>query len=319
MMRILLLPVVLAFPLWGAAQEYPSKPIRLIVPVAAGGNQEITVRAVAEEMSKSLGQQIVVESRPSSSALLGTQFVARAAPDGYTLLSVSTTFARAPALVASAGYDAVRDFTGVSLVSRIPLVLVVNPATPARSVAELIALAKAKPGELSYATSGIGSTGHVAQEVFNRAAGIRMLHVPYKGNAQALIDVLGGQVPVMFDQISTSLGHVRAGKLRALGVSSRARSALLPDLPTIDEQGVAGFEDVTWNGIMAPAATPREVVEKLRSAVARAVAEPELRKRFLERGIELGSSASSEEFSAYVKSEVAAFVKLAREANLKTD
>src|SRR6185503_3358473 len=235
-------------------------------------------------------------------------------PDGYTLLSVSTTFARTPALVASAGYDAVRDFTGVSLVSRIPLILVVNPATPARSVAELIALAKAKPGELSYATSGIGSTGHVAQEVFNRAAGIRMLHVPYKGNAQALIDVLGGQVPVMFDQMSTSLAHVRAGKLRALGVGSRNRSPLLPEVPTIDEQGLKGFEDVTWNAILAPAGTPREIVARLHREVVRTVAVAELRSRYLERAIELTASASPEELNAFVKSEVTAFSRLAKEA-----
>lgn len=294
-----------------AHAQYPAKPIRLIVPVAAGGNQEITARAIAEEISKGLGQQVLVESRPSSSALLGTQYVARSAPDGYTLLSVSNTFARAPALVESAGYDPVKDFAAVSLVSRIPMVLVVNPASPARSIAELIALAKAQPGAISYATAGIGSTGHVAAELFCRMAQVKMLHVPYKGNAQAIVDVLGGQVPVMFDQVSTSLGHVRAGKLRALGVTSRARSPLLPDVPTIDEAGLAGFEDVTWNGVVAPAATPREVLERLRFEIARAVSLPDLRKRYFERGIELLASSSPEEFGAYLKSEVASFGALA--------
>jgi tripartite-type tricarboxylate transporter receptor subunit TctC len=315
----LLAGLFLVISLNGIAQDYPSKPIRLIVPVAAGGNQEITARAVAEEMSKGLGQQIIVESRPSSSALIGTQLVAHAAPDGYTLLSVSTTFARAPVLVASAGYDPVKDFAGVSLISRIPLVLVVNPTIPASSVAELIALAKAKPGELSYATSGIGSTGHVAQEVFNRMAGISMLHVPYKGNAQALVDLLGGQVGVMFDQLSTSLPHVRSGKLRALGVSSRTRSPLLPEVPTIDESGLKGFEDVTWNAILAPAATPRPIIERLHREIVRAVAVPQLRARFLDRAIELAASSSPEEASAYVKSEVAAFAKLAKETGLKAE
>jgi tripartite-type tricarboxylate transporter receptor subunit TctC len=315
----LLAGLFLVISLNGIAQDYPSKPIRLIVPVAAGGNQEITARAVAEEMSKGLGQQIIVESRPSSSALIGTQLVAHAAPDGYTLLSVSTTFARAPVLVASAGYDPVKDFAGVSLISRIPLVLVVNPTILASSVAELIALAKAKPGELSYATSGIGSTGHVAQEVFNRMAGISMLHVPYKGNAQALVDLLGGQVGVMFDQLSTSLPHVRSGKLRALGVSSRTRSPLLPEVPTIDESGLKGFEDVTWNAILAPAATPRPIIERLHREIVRAVAVPQLRARFLDRAIELAASSSPEEASAYVKSEVAAFAKLAKETGLKAE
>jgi len=302
-----------------AQADYPSKPIRVIVPVAAGGNQEITIRAVAEEMSKGLGQQLLIESRPGASALVGTQLVARAAPDGYTLLSVSNTFVRAAIIAANAGYDPVRDFTAVSQVSRTPMVLVVSPSLPVRTVGELVALAKQKPGELSYATAGIGSTGHVAAEIFNRMAGIRMLHVPYKGNAQAIVDVLGGQVPVMFDQVSTSVSHVRAGKLRALGVTTRVRSPLFPDVPTIDEAGLPGFEDYTWNGLMAPAGTPREVVERLRAEAARAVGLPELRARFVDRGIELAGSANAEEFAAVIRSEFASFSKLAREAGLKTE
>jgi len=301
------------------AQTYPSKPVRVIVPVAAGGNQEITIRAVADEMSRSLGQPLLIEAKPSASALVGTQLVARSAPDGYTLLSVSTTFSRAATLVAAAGYDPVKDFVGVSLVSRIPQVLEVNPSVPAHSVAELIALAKSKPGQLSYATSGIGSTGHIAAELFMQRAGIRMLHVPYKGNAQSLADVLGGQVNLMFDQMSTSLAHIHAGKLRALGVTSRERSPLLPDVPTIAEQGLPGFEDVTWTALMAPTGTPPDIVERLRAAVVAAVTQPELRKRFLERAIELQASASSAEFTTYVKSEVESFARLARDANLKNE
>ena len=301
------------------AQTYSSRPVRIVVPVAAGGNQEITVRAVADEMSKSLGQPLVIEARPSASALLGTQLVARSVPDGYTLLSVSTTFSRAATLVAAAGYDPVKDFVGVTLLSRIPQVLEVNPGLPVHSVAELIALAKSKPGQLSYATSGIGSTGHIAAELFMREAGIKMLHVPYKGNAQSLTDVLGGQVNLMFDQMSTSLAHIHAGKLRALGVTSRERSSLLPDVPTIAEQGLPGFEDVTWTGLMAPTGTPPEIVERLRSAAATAVAQPELRKRFLDRAIDLQASKSSADFTAYVKSEVENFARLAREAHLKSE
>ena len=301
------------------AQNYPAKPIRVIVPVAAGGNQEITIRAVAEEMAKSLGQPLLIEARPSSSAIVGAQFVARSAPDGYTLLSVSTTFARAATLVASAGYDPVRDFAGVSLVSRIPQVLVVNPAVPANNVAELIALAKREPGRLSYASSGLGSTGHVAAELFSRQAGIRMLHIPYKGNAQSLADVLGGQVPLMFDQMSTSIPQIKAGRLRPLGVTSRTRSPLLPDVPTIAEQGLPGYEDVTWNGLMAPAGTPREILERLRLAVVTAVSAQELRQRFLERAIELEASRSLDEYAAFVRDEVGAFARLARDANLKAE
>ena len=317
MMRALLVALVVSAS--AHAQNYPAKPIRVIVPVAAGGNQEITIRAVAEEMSKSLGQPLLIEARPSASAIVGTQFVARSAPDGYTLLSVSTTFARAATLVASAGYDPVRDFAGISLVSRIPQVLVVNPAVPANNVAELIALAKREPGRLSYASSGLGSTGHVAAELFSRRAGIRMLHIPYKGNAQSLADVLGGQVPLMFDQMSTSIPQIKAGRLRPLGVTSRTRSPLLPDVPTIAEQGLPGYEDVTWNGLMAPAGTPREILERLRVAVVSAVSAPELRQRFLERAIELEASRSLDEYAAFVRDEVAAFQQLARDANLKAE
>jgi tripartite-type tricarboxylate transporter receptor subunit TctC len=315
MIRALLLAILCS----SAQAQYPAKPVRIIVPVAPGGNQEITIRAVAEEMTKSLGQPLLIEAKPSASALVGTQYVARSAPDGYTLLSVSSTFARAATLVREAGYDPVRDFAPVSLVSRIPQVLVVNPALPAHNVAELVALAKAKPGQLSYASSGIGSTGHIAAELFSREAGIRMLHVPYKGNAQSLADLLGGQVQLMFDQMSTSLAHVKAGRLRPLGVTSRARSPRLPDVPTIAEQGLPNFEDVTWTALMAPAGTPHEIRERLRAAVATAVATPELRNRFVERAIDLQASPNVEGFGAFVRAEVAAFVRLAREANLKTE
>src|SRR5438876_10943052 len=243
-----------------AAQTYPVKPIRLIVPLVPGGNQDIVARAVAEELSKGLGQQVVVENRPGQSAIIGTQFVKSAPPDGYTLLSIAVTFARVPAVVTAAGYDPRTDFTGVSLVCRIPQLLVVNANNPARTVQDLIAQAKAKPGELSYGSSGNGSTGHVAAELFMRMTGVKLLHVPYKGNAQALVDVLGGQITMMFDQVSTSGGHVKAGKLRALGVTTLERSPLFPEVPTLDEQGLKGYEDVTWNGIVAPAAVPRDVL-----------------------------------------------------------
>jgi len=308
-----------AFSPLNAQTDYPQKPVRIIVPVAAGGNQEITIRAVADEMSKGLGQPILIEARPSASALVGSQVVARAAPDGYMLLSVSNTFVRAAIMVASAGYDPVRDFAAVGLVSRIPMVLVVNAAVPAKSVTELIALAKSKPGQIAYATSGVGSTGHIAAEIFSRMADVKLLHVPYKGNAPALVDVLGGQVPVMFDQVSTAVSHVRSGKLRALGVTSRSRSPLFPDVPTIDEAGLRGFEDFTWNGLMAPAGTPPAVLERVRAEIARAVRQPELRARFLERGIELVASGSTEEFAAHIRAEHAAFTRLAREAKLKAE
>jgi tripartite-type tricarboxylate transporter receptor subunit TctC len=318
MLRALLFAAVL---LAGAAsaQTYPAKPIHLIVPLVPGGNQDIVARAVAEEMAKGLGQPMVVENRPGQSAIVGTQHVKNAQPDGYTLLSVSVTFARVPAVVKAAGYDPRADFAGVSLVCRIPQVLVVNANNPARSVQDLIAQAKAKPGELSFGGSGNGSTGHVAAELFMRMTGVKLLQVSYKGNAQAIVDVMGGQITMMFDQVSTSAGPVRGGKLRALGVTQLTRSPVLPDVPTLDEQGLKGFEDVTWNGIVAPAGTPREVLARLHKEIARATARPEFRKRYLERGIELQASESPQAFTDYVRAEADAFVKLVHDANIKVE
>jgi tripartite-type tricarboxylate transporter receptor subunit TctC len=298
---------------------YPARPVRFINPVAAGGNQDIVARAIAEHVSRGLGQQVLVESRPGASAIVGTRYVKTAPADGYTFLTVSNTFTRVPAIVAAAGYDPLKDFVPVSLTADIPMVLSVNPSLPVKSTRELIALAKQRPGDHTYASAGNGSTGHVAAEMFSRAAGIKLLHVPYKGNAPAIVDLLGGQVMMMFDQVSTSFPHVRAGKLRALGVTSRSRSALFPELPTIAEAGLKGFEDSTFNGIVAPAGTAREILERLRQEVVKAVAVPEARNRFLERGIVLEASASLEEFGAFLKKQVTDFARLAQEAGIQSN
>jgi len=302
-----------------AQGAFPSKPIRFINPVAAGGNQDIVARAVGDQLAKIVGQQIVVESRPGASAIVGTRYVKSATPDGYTLLTISNTFARVPAIVAAAGYDPLKDFAAVSMTADIPMVLSVNPSLPVKNTKELIALAKQRPGELLYASSGSGSTGHVAAETFCRQAGIKLLHVPYKGNAPAVIDLVGGQVMIMFDQVSSSFTYIRAGKLRALGVTSKNRSALFPNVPTIEEAGLKGFEDSTFNGLVAPAGTPREVLEKLRLDVAKAVAVPEARNRFLEFGIELKGSASLDEFSAFLRKQVTEFAKLAKEVGIQAN
>jgi len=301
------------------AQPFPAKPLRLVVPLVPGGNQDIVARAVAEELAKGLGQQVIVENRPGQSAIIGTQFVKNAPADGYTLLSVAVTFARVPGVVKAAGYDPRTDFTGVSLVCRIPQVLVVNPNHPARSVQELVALAKAKPGEITFGGSGNGSTGHVAAELFMRAAGVRLTQVSYKGNAQALVDLMGGQIAMMFDQVSTSAGQVKGGKLRALAVTSKTRSGVLPEVPTLQELGFADFDDVTWNGIVAPAATPAQVVAALHAAVAKALSNPEMKKKYEERGIELLASASPAEFTQYVRAEADAFLKLVKEAGIQVE
>jgi tripartite-type tricarboxylate transporter receptor subunit TctC len=301
------------------AQPFPAKPVRLVVPLVPGGNQDIVARAVADEISKGLGQQVIVENRPGQSAIIGTQFVKNAPADGYTLLSVAVTFARVPGVVKAAGYDPRTDFTGVTLVCRIPQVLVVNPNHPARSVQELVALAKAKPGEITFGGSGNGSTGHVAAELFMRAAGVRLTQVSYKGNAQALVDLMGGQIAMMFDQVSTSAGQVKGGKLRALAVTSKTRSQVLPEVPTLQELGFADFDDVTWNGIVAPAATPPQVVSALHAAVAKALSNPEMKKKYEERGIELLASASPAEFTQYFRAEADAFLKLVKEAGIQVE
>jgi tripartite-type tricarboxylate transporter receptor subunit TctC len=299
---------------WG--QPYPSKLVRIVNPVAAGGNQDVVARAYAEQLGKALGQQFVIENRPGNSAIIGTRYVKTAAADGHVLLAISNTFARTPTMVKDAGYDPIKDFAAVSMTSETALVLAVNPALPVRTIKELITLAKQRPGEISSAASGAGSTGHVAAESFARQAGIQFLHIQYKGAAPAVVDLVGGHVMLRFDQITTSLPHIRAGKLRALGVTSGHRSILMPEVPTIDEAGLRGFQDTTFNGLMAPAGTPRAILERLRAEVARAAGVSELRKRYQEMGIELVSSASPEEFTGFLKKHVDDFTRIARETGM---
>jgi putative tricarboxylic transport membrane protein len=297
-------------------QSYPTRPVRIVVPLVPGGNLDIVARAVGQRLGEGLGQQVIVENRPGASSLVGTQYVAKTAPDGYTLLAMANTFTAVPAVIANPGYDPIKDFTGVTMTCKVAQVLVVNPALPVKSVKELVALAKARPGELSYASSGNGSTGHFAAELFNQKTGLKMLHVPYKGNAQAIVDIIAGQVMMMYDQVSTSAPLVKAGKLRALAVTSSTRSSLFPDLPTISEAGVKGYEAITFNGLLAPAGTPRDALARLQTEVAKAIAVPALRNTFLERGVELTASGSPEEFSSYIRSEVAANATLARNAGI---
>ena len=300
-------------------QSYPTKPVRVIVPLAPGGNVDLVVRALTQQISELSGVQFIIENRPGASSLVGTQYVAKTPPDGYTFLAIANTFATVPSIVSNPGYDPFKDFSAVTLTCLVPQVLVVNPALPVKTVKELIALAKARPGELTYATSGPGGTGHMATELFSRQVGIRMLHVPYKGNSQAIVDVIGGQVMLMFDQVSTSEPYVKAGKLRGIAVSSRTRSPLFPNLPTIDEAGVKGFEDITFNGLMAPAGTSREIRMRMLQEVSKAAAAPRLHERFIERGVELKASVSPEEFAAYLKIEFDKKAKLAKEANIRID
>lgn len=301
------------------AGAFPAKQIRVIVPLAAGGNLDLSTRAVVQQMGESLGQRILVENRPGTSSLVGTQYVSKSTADGYTLLAMANTFATVPLFVANPGYDPLKDFAGISMHTLVAQLLVVNPSLPVRTVKELVALAKAKPNDMTFASAGAGGIGYTAAVQFNTMADLKMLHVPYKGNSQAILDVMGGQVMMMFDQVSTSTPLIKAGKLRALGVSTRTRSPLLPELPTIDEAGVRGYESVTFNGLMAPAGTPREALVRLHDEVVKAVRNPELRKRALERGVELTASTSPDEFTAYVHAEHAKMGKLMRAAGIKPE
>jgi len=301
---------------WSQPAAYPLKLVRIVNPVAPGGNQDVVARVIADQLTHIFGQQVVVESRPGSSAMIGTRYVKSAPADGYTLLAMSNTFVRVPAIVPDAGYDPLRDFAAITLTCDVPQVLVINPALPVKSVRELIALAKARPGEITSASSGVGSTGHVASAMFSLKAGIRLLDVQYKGAAPAVIDLVGGHVMLRFDQVTTSLPFIRAGKLRALGVTTLKRSPALPEVPTIDEAGLAGFHDSTFNGLVAPAGTPREAIERVREAVAKAVVGPELHERYLEQGIELLASDSPEAFAGFLRRQVGEFAALAKRAGI---
>ena len=302
-----------------AQSDYPNRPIRIVVPVAPGGNVDIVARTLAAELSKSMGQTVLVENRPSAASLVGTQAVAKAAPDGYTLLAHSSTFFTAPVISANAGYDPVKDLAPITLTCKAPMFMEVHPSVPARTVAEFVALAKSRPGEISNANSGNGSTGHIAGEVFSSRAGVKLLNVFYKGSAQAVLDVISGQANLMFDQISTSGPYVKAGKLRALAVTSLKRSLLFPDVPTMDGSGYPGYEDVTLNLLLAPVGTPREIIAKLHAEVVKAYKQPELSARFAERSIELVASPSPEDFGNLIKSEVARLSKIARDAGIKAE
>lgn len=284
-----------------ADDVWPSRPIRIVVPLAPGGTVDLVARIVAKGLAEELGQPVVIENKPAASGLVGTREVARAQPDGYTLLAVANTFVSAPAFIPEARYDPIKDFAPVTQICQIPMVLVANAKVPEQTVAALIARAKAKPGEVSYASSGVGSTGYIAAELFSRQAGIRMLSVSYKGNGQALADVLGGQVMTMFDQVSTAGKYVQGGKLHALAVTTSTRSALLPDVPTVAESGLPGYEDATFNAILAPARTPAPIVNRLHALIGKILARPDVRDVLVAQGIEPKPSESPEAFGRYLR------------------
>jgi tripartite-type tricarboxylate transporter receptor subunit TctC len=301
------------------AQDYPTKPIRLVVPFAAGGATDVLARLVGERLTASLGQQVVVDNRPGAGGNIGSDLVARAEPDGYTILMGAVgTHAINPSLYPKMPYDPVKDFAPVTLVASVPNVLVVNPEVPAKSVQELIDLAKAKPGELNFASSGNGTSIHLSGELFKAMTGTDIVHVPYKGSGPAVTDLLGGQVQMMFDNMPSSLPHVKAGKLRALGVTSAKRSPALPEVPTIAEAGVPGYDATSWFGILAPAGTPEPVVTRLQGAIVQALGEPEMRQRMADLGAEpVGDTPA--EFGQFITAELAKWAKVVNDAGVKLE
>jgi tripartite-type tricarboxylate transporter receptor subunit TctC len=297
------------------AQSYPTKPIRFIVPFAPGGGSDIIARVLAPHMSERLGQQMIIDNRPGAGTIIGAEIAAKAPPDGYALfLGITGTMAINPSMYRKLPYDPVRDFAAVALVGTGPNVLVVHPALPAKSIRELIAIAKAHPGKLSYASAGTGGAPHLAGELFKSMAGIDMVHIPYKGAAPATTDLLAGQVQVMFAGMGAALQFIKAGRLRALGVAGARRSRALPDVPAIAEY-LKGFEASTWFGVFAPAGTPQLIIKRLHADLAQIAALPAVEQQLAGQGYEPLSS-TPEELGAYVKSEIAKWAKVIRDAKI---
>ena len=301
-----------------SAQTYPTKAVRLVVPFLAGGSTDIVGRTVAQKLSEMWGQQAFVDNRPGGGTTIGTEMVAKAAPDGYTLLVTPAPFTINPSLLTKLPYDALTDFMPITLINTTPLVMVVNPGVPAKNVKELIALAKAKPGKLNFGSSGTGGSNHLAGELFDAMAGVKMVHIPYKGNAGALTDIVGGHLDVVYNGITSAVALIRGGKLRALAVTSLQRSAALPDVPTLDESGLKGFEAVAWNGLTAPAKTPREIIMKINADVIKIVNSPELKERLKADGSDpVGNSP--EQYAAFLRNEIAKWAKVIKFANVKPE
>jgi tripartite-type tricarboxylate transporter receptor subunit TctC len=313
--------LALAVPLAAAAQPaaYPSKPVRLIVPAAPGGGADFLARIVGMRLTEQTGQSFVVDNRAGASGTLAADLTAKSAPDGYTvLLGQSTSIAIAPHLYPKLGYDTLRDLKPITLVAEVPNILVVNPGIGVNSVRELIALAKAKPGTLNFGSAGNGAPSHLAGEMFKSSAGVELVHVPYKGAGPAVNDLLAGQIQVMFAPIVAVLPQVKAGKLKALAVTSAKRSAAVPELPTLAESGLTGFAIVSWFGLFAPAATPPAVIDKLHAETVKALKNADTTERFAKEGAEPDGSSPAD-FANYVAQEYARFAKVVKDNNIKVD
>ena len=306
-------------PLSFAQGAWPQKPIRLIVPSPPGDGSDLMARAIGDKLTQALGQPIVVDNRQGAGGRVGTEAAAKAAPDGYTLtMGNAGSHGINAALYKDLPYDIERDFVAITQVMRAPNVLVINPSLPAKSVAEFIALLKANPGKHSYGSGGNGSSAHFTAELFKSMAGVDIAHIPYKGATPALTDVIGGQVAMFMGNLPPAMGHIKAGRVRALAVTTAQRSSLVPDLPTVAEGGLPGFETVAWFGLFAPAGTPPDVVARIRDEVAKIVQQPDIRERIVTLGGEPGGNTPAE-FAAIVRSDIAKWKGVAKAANIVAD
>ncbi len=303
---------LLAIALQAHAQSYPTRPIRIVVPFGPGGFTDVAARILQKELAPAIGQPIVIENKPGAGSTIGTTDVARSAPDGYSLVMISTTHVISPHLYKQVPYDPIKDFTPVMKLAEGPYVLVVHPSLPVKSVADLIALAKAKPNTIDYASSGNGSAQHLVGALFVTMAGAPLSHVPYKGSSQAMNDVLGGIVKVSFVGVPNALANLHAGKIKALAVTTKKRYADLPDVPTLDEAGVKGYDATIWLGLLAPPGTPRDIVDKLNTSITKILSTPDARKLMASAGVDVATS-SPEDFAALMQGELERWGKVVRE------
>ena len=313
----LTLSLALAFA--AQAQPYPAKAIRMIVPFSPGGNVDINARAMAPGLTEALGQPVVVDNRAGAGGMIGGEMVVKAPPDGYTLAMASNSvYSIAPVVFAKPLYNPLRDFAAVSGISNVPLVLIIHPSIPAKNFREFVALVKSKPGQMNMATAGQGTSNHLIAEMLQMAAGIRMTAVPYKGSGPALLDLLGGHVDSHVDQLTASMAYIRSGKVRALAVTTDKRAPLLADVPTLAEQGLKGFDATTIVGVLAPAATPKDVIDRLHAAIVKVVAQSNVRERFAALGATtLGNTPA--EFAQYIRDDYAKMQKVVKDANIRPE
>lgn len=301
-----------------AQATYPTRAVRLIVPSSPGGGTDISARILAPQLTHFLGQQVVVENRPGAGTMIGGEAVARAAPDGYTLLMGISTLAINPAMYKKVSYDALKDLAPISQAVALSNVLVIHPSLPSRNLKEFIAFARVRPGQINFASAGVGTSPHLSMELFLVLANLKMLHVPYKGSGPGVTDLIAGHVPVMMPNMLSAQPHIKSGRIRALGVTGTKRAPGADDIPTIAEAGLPGYEAVQWYGVLAPAATPRDIITKLHAGVVRALQNPDVRQRLLNDGAEpVGSSP--EEFATYLRSETVKWAKVIKAAGIKAE